>query len=84
MKLGFNRQDEHKLWHGLKDILNPICYCSIEAETTAHKDNNQISLILYDPDKLQKSDKMLIQTIRFNKGIRWGLMSNFNHNLPAS
>ena len=27
---------EHKFRHGFRDILNPLCPCSIETETTAH------------------------------------------------
>ena len=34
--LGFNHLHEHKFRHGFRDILNPLCPCSIEAETTAH------------------------------------------------
>ena len=29
-------QLEHKFRHGFRDILNPLCPCSIEAETTTH------------------------------------------------
>ena len=34
--LGFNHLHEHKFRHGFRDILNLLCPCSIEAETTAH------------------------------------------------
>ena len=34
--LGFSHLREHKFRHGFRDILNPPCPCSIEAETTAH------------------------------------------------
>ena len=36
LRLGFSHFHEHKFRHGFRDILNPLCPCSIEAETTAH------------------------------------------------
>ena len=36
LRLGFSHLREYKFRHGFKDILNPLCPCSIEAETTAH------------------------------------------------
>ena len=33
LRLGFSHQREHKFRHGFRDILNPCCTCSIEAET---------------------------------------------------
>ena len=36
LRLGFTHFHEHKFRHGFRDILNPLCHCSIEAETTAH------------------------------------------------
>ena len=36
LRLGFSHLREHKFRHGFRDILNPLCPCSIEAETTAH------------------------------------------------
>ena len=35
-RLGFSHLRKHKFRHGFKDVLNPLCYCSIEAETTTH------------------------------------------------
>ena len=34
--LGFSHLCEHKFRHGFRDILNPLCPCSTETETTAH------------------------------------------------
>ena len=36
LRLGFSHLREHKFRHGFRDILNPLCPCSIETETTAH------------------------------------------------
>ena len=36
LRLGFSHLREHKFTHGFRDILNPLCPCSIETETTAH------------------------------------------------
>ena len=36
LRLGFSHLLEHMFRHGFRDILNPFCSCSIEAETTAH------------------------------------------------
>ena len=36
LRLGFSRLRERKFRHGFRDILNPLCPCSIEAETTKH------------------------------------------------
>ena len=36
LRLGFSHFHEHKFRHGFRDILNPLCPCSIEGETTAH------------------------------------------------
>ena len=35
-RLGFSHLREHKFRHGFRDILNPLCPCSIDTETTAH------------------------------------------------
>ena len=35
-RLGFSHLREYNFRHGFRDILNPLCPCSIEAETTAH------------------------------------------------
>ena len=36
LRLDFSHLCEHEFRHGFRDILNPLCPCSIEAETTAH------------------------------------------------
>ena len=36
LRLDFSHLREHKFRHGFRDILKPLCPCSIEAETTAH------------------------------------------------
>ena len=36
LRLGFSHLREHKFRHGFRDILNPLCPCSIKTETTAH------------------------------------------------
>ena len=36
LRLGFSHLHEYKFRHGFRDILNPLCSCSIEAETTLH------------------------------------------------
>ena len=36
LRLGFSHLRDHKFRHGFRDILNPLCPCSIETETTAH------------------------------------------------
>ena len=36
VRLGFSHLHEHKFRNGFKDILNPLCFCSTEAETTTH------------------------------------------------
>ena len=36
MRLGFSHLRQYKFRHGCRDILNPLCPCSIEAETTTH------------------------------------------------
>ena len=35
-RLCFSHLREHKLRHGFKDTLNPLCSCSMEAETTTY------------------------------------------------
>ena len=37
LRLGFSHLHEHTFRHDFRDILNPLCPCSIEAATTAHK-----------------------------------------------
>ena len=36
LKLGFSHSREHKFRHSFHDILNPLCCCSLEPETTSH------------------------------------------------
>ena len=36
LQLGFSHLRDHKFRHGFRDILNPLCPCSIETKTTAH------------------------------------------------
>ena len=36
LRLGFSHLREHTFRHGFRDILNPLCPCSIETETIAH------------------------------------------------
>ena len=36
LRLGFSHLREHKVRHGFRDILNPLCPCTIETEITAH------------------------------------------------
>ena len=36
LQLGFSHLREHKFRHGFRNILNPLCSCSIKAETTTH------------------------------------------------
>ena len=36
LRLDFSHLCEHEFRRGFRDILNPLCPCSIEAETTAH------------------------------------------------
>ena len=36
LRLGFSHLRDHKFRHGFRDILNPLCPCSIETETTTH------------------------------------------------
>ena len=36
LRLGFSYLRKHKLRHGFKDTLNPLCFCSIELETITH------------------------------------------------
>ena len=36
LQLGFSHLREHKFRHGFRDILNPLCPCSIKTETIAH------------------------------------------------
>ena len=36
LQLGFSHLREHEFRHGFRDILNPLCPCSSEAETTTH------------------------------------------------
>ena len=36
LRLGFSHFRQYKFRHGFRDILNPLCPCSIEAKTTAH------------------------------------------------
>ena len=35
LRLGFSHLREHKFRHGFRDLLNPLCPCSIETEITA-------------------------------------------------
>ena len=37
LRLGFSHLHEHTFKHDFRDILNPLCPCSTEATTTAHK-----------------------------------------------
>ena len=36
LRLGFSHLPEHKFSHNFQDTLNPLCSCSIEAESTSH------------------------------------------------
>ena len=36
LRLGFSHLREHKFRHNFHDILNPLCSCSLEPETTSH------------------------------------------------
>ena len=36
LRLDFSHLCEHKFRNGFKDASNPLCSCSIEAETTTH------------------------------------------------
>ena len=36
LRLGLSHLREHKCQHNFEDTLNPLCSCSIEAETTLH------------------------------------------------
>ena len=36
LRLGLSHLREHKFRHNFEDTLNPLCSCSIEAETTLH------------------------------------------------
>ena len=36
LRLGLSHLCEHKFRHNFEDTLNPLCSCSIEAETTLH------------------------------------------------
>ena len=36
LQLGFGHIHEHKFRHGFRDILNPVCPGTFEAETTTH------------------------------------------------
>ena len=36
LRLGFSHPREHNFRHGVRDILSPLCPCSIETESTAH------------------------------------------------
>ena len=36
LRLGFSHLRKYQFRHGFRDILNPLCPCSIETETTAH------------------------------------------------
>ena len=36
LRLGFSHLRDHNFRNGLRDILNPLCPCSIETKTTAH------------------------------------------------
>ena len=36
LRLGFSHLREHKFKHSFQDTLNPLCSCSIEAESTSH------------------------------------------------
>ena len=36
LRLGFSHLRDHKFRHGFRDIVNPLCPCSIETDTTAH------------------------------------------------
>ena len=36
LRLGFSHPRRHNFRHGVRDILSPLCPCSIETESTAH------------------------------------------------
>ena len=36
LRLGFNHLQEYKFKHNIQDTLNPLCSCSIEAESTSY------------------------------------------------
>ena len=36
LRLNFSHLKEHKFWHNFKDIINPMCSCDFEPETTDH------------------------------------------------
>ena len=65
MRLGFSHLREYKFRHGFKDILNPLCPCSIEAETTAHYflcchfDNENKSALMNDLNEIDSSFSIL-------------------------
>ena len=36
LRLGFSHLSEHKFRHNFADSMNPLCYCSLETESTLH------------------------------------------------
>ena len=36
LRLGLSHLNEHKFRHHFADCVNPLCYCSVEPETTLH------------------------------------------------
>ena len=36
LQLGFSHPRQHKFRNDFRDILNPLCPCNIEVETTTH------------------------------------------------
>ena len=36
LRLGFSHLSEHKFRHNFADSLNPLCFCSLETESTLH------------------------------------------------
>ena len=64
-RLGFSHLREYNFRHGFRDILNPLCPCSIEAETTAHYflrchfDNENRSALMNEVNEIDSSFSIL-------------------------
>ena len=63
--LDFSHLRQHKFRHGFRDILNPLCTCSTEAETTTHYFlcchfyNTQRSALMNELNKIDSSFSIL-------------------------
>ena len=78
LRLGLSHLREHKFKHSFQDLLNPLCKCGFDVESTSHFllhcpiCNNELSSLLstvrnIDCKVLENTDSSLTQTLLYGK-----------------